>query len=73
MRRLNSVTGSAFIEFNSAKTANYFINEYNNKSINGHLFCLNWAKHNYNRNYKDKEFEKNNNPSNVYTVSKFYK
>ena len=37
MRRSNNITGSAFIEFNSNKTARYFINEYNNKKINGHL------------------------------------
>ena len=53
MRRFSNVTGSAFIEFNSTKTAKYFINEYNNKYINGHLFCLNWAKHNYKKNYKE--------------------
>ena len=76
MRRNNNVTGSAFIEFNSPKTAKYFINEYNNKRVNGHLFCLNWAKHNYNKNNKEKEKEKEkeiiNNTSNLYTVSIIY-
>jgi RNA recognition motif-containing protein len=67
MRRSNNITGSAFIEFNSNKTARYFINEYNNKKINGHLFCLNWAKHNYNK--KSKEKENTNNSNNYFTVS----
>jgi len=71
MRRFSSVTGSAFIEFNSTKTAKYFINEYNNKCINGHLFCLNWAKHNYKKNYKDNESENTNNINNIYTVRKY--
>ena len=75
MRRSNNITGSAFIEFNSNKTARYFINEYNNKKINGHLFCLNWAKHNYNKNNKEnKEKEisnsNNSNNNNYFTVSK---
>ena len=55
MRRFNSLTYSAFIEFNSTNTAKYFISEYNNKIINGHLFCLNWAKHNYNKKKKEKD------------------
>ena len=67
MRRFSNVTGSAFIEFNSTKTAKYFINEYNNKCINGHLFCLNWAKHNYNK--KSTEKENTNNSNNYFTVS----
>ena len=67
MRRSNNITGSAFIEFNTNKTAKYFINEYNNKQINGHLFCLNWAKHNYNK--KGKEKENPNNSNNYFTVS----
>jgi RNA recognition motif-containing protein len=67
MRRSNNITGSAFIEFNSNKTARYFINEYNNKKINGHLFCLNWAKHNYNK--KSKEKENTNNSNSYFTVS----
>ena len=65
MRRNNNIPGSAFIEFNSVKTANYFISNYNNKRINGHLFHLNWAKHNYN-----KEKENTDNTNSFYTVSK---
>jgi RNA recognition motif-containing protein len=73
MRRNNNISGFALIEFNSNKTAKYFIKEYNNKKINGHLFCLNWAKNNYNKNNKEnkeKEISNSDNQNNKYfTVS----
>ena len=77
MRRNNNINGFALIEFNSNKTAKYFIKEYNNKKINGHLFCLNWAKHNYNKNNKENKENKekessnsyNSNNNNYFTVS----
>ena len=73
MRRNNNINGFALIEFNSNKTAKYFIKEYNNKKINGHLFCLNWAKNNYNKNNKEnkeKEISNSDNQNNKYfTVS----
>ena len=73
MRRNNNINGFALIEFNSNKTAKYFIKEYNNKKINGHLFCLNWAKNNYNKNNKEnkeKEISNSDNQNNNYfTVS----
>ena len=73
MRRYNNITGSAFIEFNSAKTAKYFISYYNNKRINGYSFCLNWAKHNYNKNIKEKERDNTDNINSFYTVSNKFK
>ena len=73
MRRNTNINGFALIEFNSNKTAKYFIKEYNNKKINGHLFCLNWAKNNYNKNNKEnkeKEISNSDNQNNKYfTVS----
>ena len=73
MRRNNNINGFALIEFNSNKTAKYFIKEYNNKKINGHLFCLNLAKNNYNKNNKEnkeKEISNSDNQNNKYfTVS----
>ena len=73
MRRNNNINGFALIEFNSNKTAKYFIKEYNNKKINGHLFCLNWAKNNYNKNNKEnkeKEISNSDNQNSKYfTVS----
>ena len=73
MRRNNNINGFALIEFNSNKTAKYFIKEYHNKKINGHLFCLNWAKNNYNKNNKEnkeKEISNSDNQNNKYfTVS----
>jgi len=69
MRRNNNINGFALIEFNSNKTAKYFIKEYNNKKINGHLFCLNWAKNNYNKNNKEnkeKEISNSDNQNNKY-------
>ena len=73
MRRNNNINGFALIDFNSNKTAKYFIKEYNNKKINGHLFCLNWAKNNYNKNNKEnkeKEISNSDNQNNKYfTVS----
>ena len=73
MRRNNNINGFALIEFNSNKTAKYFIKEYNNKKINGYLFCLNWAKNNYNKNNKEnkeKEISNSDNQNNKYfTVS----
>ena len=73
MRKNNYINGFALIEFNSNKTAKYFIKEYNNKKINGHLFCLNWAKNNYNKNNKEnkeKEISNSDNQNSKYfTVS----
>jgi len=73
MRRNNNINGFALIDFNSNKTAKYFIKEYNNKKINGHLFCLNWAKNNCNKNNKEnkeKEISNSDNQNNKYfTVS----
>ena len=37
---------TSFIEFNSQKVANQYINEYNNKIINGNLLNVSMAKHN---------------------------
>ena len=37
--------GTSFIEFNSHQVANQYINEYNNKNINGNLLNVSMAKH----------------------------
>lgn len=65
-RKNQHKNGSAFIEFNSYQAARNFIQEYNNKIVDGKLLLLNWAKHSYNINNNN---EKEN--QNYYTVCLF--
>ena len=60
--------GTSFIEFNSHKVANLYINEYNNKNINGNLLNISMAKHNLSSIENSIEEKQNGN----YSVSNIY-